>query len=235
MLKTPNNHNMTFKIFLLIAFTAMISCDFSKATEEKVSSNITQDTVPTVKIGPQEWMISNLDVVTFNNGDTILEAKKYENWIEASNEKKAAWCYYGNDPKLGEKYGKMYNFYAVNDPRGIAPNGYHLPSKTELDRLISYLGGDKIAGKKLKSTDSWYDNGNGTNESGFSGLAGGYTFDYGEHGDLGGNGNWWSSSEDSLGVFVYSLVNNSDEIHFSQGNKGDGYSVRCIKNSTSSD
>ncbi len=128
-----------------------------------------EDTITTVKIGTQEWTTKNLDVVTFRNGDTIPEAQTVEEWVEDREKGQAAWSYQANLPEYGQKYGKLYNWYAVNDPRGLAPKGYHVPTKADWDSLVSYLGGEEIAGKKLKSTEGWREEGNGTNGSGFSG------------------------------------------------------------------
>ncbi len=82
-----------------------------------------------VKIGNQVWTSKNLDVEQFNNGDKIPEAKTNEEWNLANKNKTSAWCYYDNDNKNGMKYGKLYNWYAITDPRGIAPKGWHIPSK----------------------------------------------------------------------------------------------------------
>ena len=132
----------------------------------------------TITIGTQVWMTKNLDVATFRNGDPIPQAKTDEEWEKAGENQQPAWCYYDNDPANGAKYGKLYNWYAVNDSRGLAPVGYHIPSDAEWTILTDFLGGEKVAGTKMKSTDFWADyegnSGNGTNESGFSGLPGGY-------------------------------------------------------------
>ena len=134
----------------------------------------------TITIGTQVWMTKNLDVATFRNGDPIPQAKTNEEWEKAGENQQPAWCYYDNDPANGAKYGKLYNWYAVNDSRGLAPSGYHIPSDAEWTILTDFLGGEKVAGTKMKSTDFWADyegnSGNGTNESGFSGLPGGYRY-----------------------------------------------------------
>jgi uncharacterized protein (TIGR02145 family) len=106
-----------------------------------------------VKIGTQTWMAENLNVSTFRNGDLIPEAKTKEEWEKAGKEGKPAWCYYDNDPKNGAKYGKLYNWYAVNDHRGLAPAGWHVPTDTEWTTLGDQLGSDP--GKKMKSTSGW--------------------------------------------------------------------------------
>jgi uncharacterized protein (TIGR02145 family) len=106
-----------------------------------------------VKIGTQTWMVENLNVSTFRNGDPIPEAKTNEEWEKAGKNKQPAWCYYENDPKNGAKYGKLYNWYAVSDPRGLAPVGWHVPTDAEWTLLSDFLGYDN--GKKMKSTSGW--------------------------------------------------------------------------------
>ena len=108
-------------------------------------------------IGTQVWMTKNLDVSIFRNGDVIPQASSDEAWKAAGENKQPAWCYYDNDPKNGAKYGKLYNWYAVNDPRGLAPEGYHIPTDAEWTVLTDYLGGESIAGKKMKATSGWAD------------------------------------------------------------------------------
>ena len=90
----------------------------------------------TVTIGSQEWMNTNLDVVSFRNGDPIPQVKSKEDWELARNLEQPAWCYYNNDPKPGEKYGKLYNPSALNDSRGLAPEGWHIPSHKEFNLLL---------------------------------------------------------------------------------------------------
>jgi uncharacterized protein (TIGR02145 family) len=130
-----------------------------KPTPKPVVSNNTANQVTqtgsykSIKIGNQTWMAENLNVSTFRNGDLIPEAKSEEEWKIAGKNKQTAWCYYDNDPKNGAKYGKLYNWYAVNDPRGLAPAGWHIPSDAEWTTLGDQLGSDP--GKKMKSTSGW--------------------------------------------------------------------------------
>ena len=120
-------------------------------------------TQQSIKIGNQEWMKMNLNVVTFRNGDTIPLAKTNEEWENAGENGQPAWCYYENNAQNGEKYGKLYNWYAVNDPRGLAPSGWHVASDKEWKVLTDFIGGEKMTGKKLKSKNGWNDyNGKGT-------------------------------------------------------------------------
>ncbi len=117
--------------------------------------NSNAQTIKTVNIGKQVWTIQNLSVNRFRNGDIIPLAKTAADWESAGNAKKPAWCYYESSAENGIKYGKLYNWYAVHDARGLAPVGYHIPSDAEWTVLTNYLGGDKIACNKMKSSTGW--------------------------------------------------------------------------------
>ena len=108
-----------------------------------------------IKIGTQTWSTKNLDVSKFRNGEAIPLAKTNAEWELAGQNQQPAWCYYENKGENGTKYGKLYNWFAVMDARGLAPNGYHIPSDAEWTILTDYLGGDSIAGAKMKSTSGW--------------------------------------------------------------------------------
>ena len=198
---------------------------------------------PLVIIGTQTWTTKNLDVPTYRNGDVIPQVMDYNAW---GNLTTGAWCYSGNGTANGTTYGKLYNWFAVNDPRGLAPNGFHIPTDAEWTILGDYLGGEITAGKEMKSFSGWYYyyingnvsspiNGNGTNRSGFKGLPGDYRY---SNGDFFGNspstyctkGFWWSSSEGSTsGVWCRYLSNNEDVLGRSSPNARSGFSIRCIK------
>lgn len=189
-----------------------------------------QAQVPTVTIGKQVWMTKNLDVATFRNGAPIPQAKTNEEWKKAGENKQPAWCYFDNDPANGAKYGKLYNWYAVNDKRGLAPVGYHIPSDAEWTQLKDYLGGENAAGTKMKSTSGWQANGNGTNSSGFSGLPGGYRVLKGSFLKIGSRGFWWSSTEASTnGAWYRYLVDDDGGVYRYGGLREDGFSVRCLR------
>jgi uncharacterized protein (TIGR02145 family) len=195
-----------------------------------ISSCAQNETKGEVKIGNQIWSDTNLDVEKFNNGDEIPEAKTNEEWNLASKNKTSAWCYYDNDKKNGLKYAKLYNWYAITDPRGIVPKGWHIPSEEEWKKLSSYLGGESIAGNKMKSTSGWDVSGEGNNESKFNGLPGGFRFDYGEFGNITGLGNFWSTTESPLSnIEVLTLDYGTSTTSFTPFGKGFGMSVRCIK------
>ena len=185
----------------------------------------------TVTIGTQVWMTKNLDVATFRNGDPIPEAKTAEEWEKAGENQQPAWCYYNNDPANGAKYGKLYNWYAVNDSRGIAPAGYHIPSDAEWTKLNDFLGGEKVADTKMKSKSGWAENGNGTNTSGFSGLPGGHCSYNGSFFDVGEDGFWWSSTENftCLGGIRKLYYDQPDIVYRNLYNERNGFSVRCLR------
>jgi uncharacterized protein (TIGR02145 family) len=191
----------------------------------------------TVTIGTQVWMSENLSIEIFRNGDPIPEAKTSEEWIKAGENEKPAWCYYDNDPANGKKYGKLYNWYAVNDSRGLAPTGWHIPSDSEWTQLTDYLGGEVEAGSKMKNTSEWFNNGNGTNESGFSGLpSGNRSTTFAIFSRIGENCIWWSSSlfvtEEGYSpgdVWVRNLDYSQNNVIREYVYKDEGFSVRCIK------
>ena len=186
-----------------------------------------------ITIGKQTWTSKNLDVSTFRNGEAIPEAKNAKQWVKAGKNTTAAFCYYNFDSKNGKVYGKLYNWFAVNDSRGLAPKGYHIPSDAEWTILTEFLGGRDIAGKKMKSKDGWSDDGNGDNSSGFNGLPGGYCGYNGYFSNRSGNGYWWSSSEDSTTnasvAWFRGLDNYYTPVLRNGNSENDGFSVRCLR------
>ena len=195
-------------------------------------------TSSSVKIGEQEWMTENLNLDHFENGDIIPEAKTGEEWGKAGENKQPAWCYYDNDISNGEKYGKLYNFYAVSDPRGLAPKGWHLPTDAEWTNLKNYLtanGHNGTEGTALKATSGWDDkvdgtSGNGTDDYGWLGLPGGGRSFNGHFNTIGSFGYWWSSSQASTGLAWYrSLLYYFGFVSSYFTNKRDGFSVRCLR------
>jgi uncharacterized protein (TIGR02145 family) len=96
----------------------------------------------------QTWMLNNLNVSRFRNGDPIMEARTDTEWINAYNNRVPAWCYYNNDPEY-RLFGKLYNIHAVMDYRGLAPEKFHIPNDNEWDMLVNYVGDQSTAGEKL--------------------------------------------------------------------------------------
>jgi uncharacterized protein (TIGR02145 family) len=203
-------------------------------TEQTIIDNreyINNVVYPEVIIGQQIWMSKNLDISHFRNGDSIPEAKTNEEWKKAGSNGEPAWCYYNNEPSNGVIYGKLYNWYAVNDSRGLAPEGWHAPSNSEWSILIDFLGGDKIAGLKLKSSSGWAANGNGNNTIGFKGLPGGYRFTDCKFSYIGCYGYFWSANYyNSQNAWFNLLLFNLKVLDRGNYSKSVGFSVRCIKN-----
>jgi len=184
----------------------------------------------TVVIGTQTWMAENLNTVKFQNGDPIPEAKSDDEWLQAAENEQPAWCYFNNDKVYEGKFGRLYNWYALNDPRGLAPRGYSVPNNYDWDILINFMGGIDNMGLKLKSTKGWFNSGNGTNSVGFNGLPGGFRYSVGTYGEIGNYGFWWSSSSDNdpHSAWVFGLNTSTNSIQFSNWKAG-GMSIRCIK------
>ena len=211
-------------------FTAgFLLAAYGKANDKTESPN-PADSVPEIIIGTQTWAAKNLDVSTFRNGVSIPEAKTKEEWLNAGAEGKPAWCYPDNDPDMGKKYGKLYNWYAVNDPRGLPPEGWHVASEAEWTTLTDHLGGERDAGTKMKAASGWNEADTSISRSGFAGLPGGWRSDLADFFDLGSGGYWWSSAEYSADSawshYLYSENTAEDRYYYS---KRLGMSVRCLK------
>lgn len=174
----------------------------------------------TIKIDTQEWATEDLEVTKFRNGEDIPLVKDNDEWIHMDS---AAYC-------ITPDGNYLYNWYAVNDPRGLAPEGFHVPSDDEWTQLTEFLGGKDVSGNELKTTD-W----DGTNSSGFSALPGGYRkASNGLFYGLGDNGNWWSSSPYFSYSWAWARHLNVENSHVYQNfyNFKNGFSVRCIKTQT---
>ena len=182
-----------------------------------------------VVIGNQIWTCSNLDVTTFRNGEVIPQITDPTAWLNSTT---PAWCYYDNDPANGAIYGKLYNWHAVRDPRGLAPNGYHIPTDAEWTTLTDYLGGLNVAGGKMKKVSTLWTSPNtdATNSSCFTGLPGGVRSHTGSYNYINSNGFWWSSTEYNVGdAWFRAMYNNSGIVGRDHDDKGSGVSVRLVK------
>jgi uncharacterized protein (TIGR02145 family) len=187
-----------------------------------------------VQIYNQIWMCSNLDVVTYRNGDTIPEVKDSKEW---TNTKSGAWCYYNNDPAMGAIYGKLYNWKAVIDLRGLAPEGWHIAADSDWIELEHNLGGANVAGGKLKLNGT-RENGNGlwyapntdaTNESGFTALPAGIRLYDGTFLNVGYDTYWWLIDIPPYTSW-YRRVNDYNGLIEKGSYMGEnGFSVRCVK------
>ena len=192
-------------------------------------TDIDGNTYIAVQIGDQLWMVENLKVTHYNNGDEIPTGLSNSDW---SNTTSGAVAVYDNNESNSDTYGRLYNWYAVDDARGICPEGWHVPTDSEFTVLTDYLGGTSIAGGKMKETgtEHWNSPNTGaTNESGFTGLpAGDRSNNGGYYYYMGNSGYFWSSSEVSSSSAWYRLLYyNSSDVYRNSDSKQGGFSVRC--------
>ena len=198
--------------------------------------------LPQVTICSQTWATRNLDVTTYSDGTIIPQVTDPTAWANLTT---GAWCYYNNDPANGAVYGKLYNWYAtagiydaasLANPalrKKLAPTGWHVPTDAEWTTLTTCLGGETIAGGKMKETGTahWQSpNQDATNSSGFTGLPGGCRNNDGTFDGIGDGGNWWSSSENFTTFAWYRYLNYSAGFASRYvSNKEFGFSVRCLR------
>lgn len=186
------------------------------------------NTYPTITIGKQVWMAENLKVTHYRNGDAIPNETKSKTWAGLST---GAYCWYDNYKTTNKKFGALYNWYAVDDSRGLCPEGWHVPTHVEWTTLTTYLGGT-IAGGKMKTTSKFWTSPNtdATNSTGFTGLPGGGRSNGGTFGDVGDVGYWWSSTErSSSSVWYHGLGYSDGSLSVGNGSKRLGFSVRCLR------
>lgn len=177
-----------------------------------------------IQIGSQVWMNQNLNINNFKNGDIIPEIQSIEGWIAAGENEKPACCNYNNETYKGIIYGKLYNWYALNDIRGLAPKGWKIPSDEDWNQLIDFLGGWEIAGKKIKDSSILQ------SSLGFNGVHGGARDSLAQFFNIIDYSYWWTSTENSNYTANYRSINkNSDSILRNFAIKSFGFSVRCIK------
>lgn len=221
------NSESTFLALTVSCLLILSSCNVRKIVLEDEK---------TVSIDLQEWSTKNMNTAFFRNGDSIPEAKTDDEWKKAAIEGKPAWCYFSNDKKNGKKYGKLYNWYAIKDPRGICPEGWHIPSESEWNSFVRQLGQD--AGTKLKSRNGWKDSGNGNDSINFSTLPAGIRYHSGMFDDLNTDAYFWTSSEKDKSWFGNKAASGKilsytesivDENHIIGFWKGTGMSVRCAR------
>lgn len=203
-------------------------------TDEENNKSLLDDSQPNiyreVQIGKQVWMAENLNVENFLNGEPIPYIESDEEWLNAFLTYKPGWCYYNNDPANGDKYGKLYNYHALSDPRGLAPKGWRIPYEKDWLELANYLGGLAVAGDKLKSIEGWKNDKNGTNETGFTALPCGYRYGFGLFEQMGASISFWSATyRDEMYIWNPGISYNSSELYMNVSTAGHGFSVRCIK------
>jgi uncharacterized protein (TIGR02145 family) len=235
----PSGFNTIYTTFEsltpLTTTTSSSSTTTTTTTIAPSTTTTTTTTVPLVTICSQIWTLENLDVETYRNGDVIPQVTDPIAWENLTT---GAWCYYNNDSANGPIYGKLYNWYAVTDPRGLAPIGYHVPTDAEFETLIvTCLGGETVAGGKMKSTGTtlWNSpNTDATNSSGFTGLpAGSRNYD-GQFLSINDSAVWWTSTPNvppgnPLTARSKYVVSNFGFAYNLNTTKTTGLSVRLIK------
>jgi uncharacterized protein (TIGR02145 family) len=220
--------------YTMVIFLMSLSISFKSIAQE--SSELVKDVdgniYKTVRIGTQIWMAESLKTTKYSNGDSIGTTIPGTLDISGESIPKYQWAYDGNESNV-ETYGRLYTWYAATDSRNICPTGWHVPTDTEWSTITTYLVGESVSGGKLKETGitHWKSPNTGaTNESGFTALPGGYRYGSGTFYDIGGTGNWWSSTEVSTNnAWCYTIYNNLRNVNKHYGKKTNDLSVRCVK------
>jgi uncharacterized protein (TIGR02145 family) len=211
---------------ILIFLTSSCKKNFIIAPE--TVTDIDGNVYHTVVIGTQVWLVENLKTTRYNNGDSITKLSGQSQWTSIA---RGAYCDKNNDPNFSETYGRLYNWYAVNDTRKLAPTGWHVPTDIEWTGLVNREGGLLVAGGYLKESGllHWPNpNVGADNRSGFTALPSGYRDDLGEFNPL-ASGYWWSSTETGFGAWSYNMSYVSAGIVRADAGQNYGYAVRCIK------
>ncbi len=184
-----------------------------------------------VSIGGQIWMSENLKTSRYNNGDLIPIVTDNAAWSALTT---GGRSWYVNDSTTYENpYGNLYNWHAVADSRGLCPTGWHVPTDAEWTTLTTYLGGESVAGSKMKTIGTTYwnsPNTGATNESGFSALPGGYRFSDGSFGNIRNNAFFWSANEyNNNYAWFRTLYSSNGNVYRDLNSKSLGASVRCLR------
>ncbi len=177
------------------------------------------------EIGDQCWFAENLRSTDYTNGDAIPASA---NWGSTTD---GAQAVYDGDENNAFTFGRLYNWHAVEDARGLCPSGWHVPDDTEWQALIDAIGAQGAL--QLKATSGWTVGPNGTDDHGFDGRPAGKRSTNGVYANLGALATWWSATPNDNGgdAHVFSLIDNSDEVYSQQGiSRQQGRSIRCLKN-----
>jgi uncharacterized protein (TIGR02145 family) len=247
------NTTMRKAINILLIFGFTISILFQSCTKDSdgngtpvnpgTVTDASGNTYPTVTIGTQVWMAENLRTTKYRDGSNIPVVTSGTTWANNSNNgnplQQPMMCWYNNDQATytANKFGALYNWYAINPAtngnKNVCPIGWHVPTNAEWTTLTTFLGGESVAGGKMKSTGTQYwlsPNRDATNSSGWSGLPGGYRFNNGTFNFIGLQGYWWSSTESSTNYawsrglgYGYGVVDRGNNA------RTYGFSVRCVR------
>jgi uncharacterized protein (TIGR02145 family) len=215
---------------ILASMFLMFATSCKKSTKpENIVEDIDGNQYHTVTIGSQVWMVENLRVTHYRNGDPILNYSDPVGW---SNQTAGAYCNYNNELGNAATYGRIYNWYVVSESRNICPEGWHIPSEAEWNQMVNYLGGNVAAVNAIKQTGSayWGNNNPGTNSSGFSALPGGVRSSSGNFSELNNKAAWWVTCEICINNGKLTYINSADnKVYNSGASKKSGCSIRLIK------
>ncbi len=201
--------------------------------EDSVQTNTVKDidgnNYKTVTIGTQVWLAENLKTNKFNDGTAIPLISDPIAWIGRNT---PAYCWYDNNAANKSVYGALYNWHTVNTGK-LCPKGWHVPTDSEWTTMSNYLGGESIAGGKLKETGTshWVSpNSGATNTTGFTALPGGW-LGSGSFNGITNYGYWWSSKEDLATGYAWAWHTGYDNIfnYKDFSGKENGLSVRCLR------
>ncbi|MBW6502346.1 MAG: fibrobacter succinogenes major paralogous domain-containing protein [Bacteroidales bacterium] len=221
---------VAIRLFVASIIFLIIIAGCKKKEDSITVTDIDGNIYKTVTIGSQVWLKENLRTTKYSNGDPIPEVTIDAQWMIFAS---GAYCNYNNDPGFTDPYGLLYNWHAVKDPRNICPSGWHVPSDSEWTTLIDFLGGEDVAGGKLKEkgTAHWISPNTGATDSyGFTALPSGYRF-AGDFNQPGYYAVWWTSTQKNLNdAWIITLINSKTQSYLENAYKTDGLSVRCLKN-----
>lgn len=228
-----NRRKNTGYAILMLLMNAITLFSVPLHASDDSMRDIDGNSYQTITAGKQTWTAENLNVSRYRNGEPVRHAATREEWLDAAAKGEGAWCYFSNDPANGKIFGRLYNWYAVSDPRGLAPKGWHVPTDREWSILTALLGGEAVAGGKMKEAGRslWRTpNEAATNSSGFSALPGGLrgidgVFAFGAE-----SAYFWTSAEHSPMLGWYRVLNYHVATVVRSGEeKIDGMSVRCVR------
>ena len=232
------------KIALITLLISLVLIGGCKKDEKSTTTNaviLTDNSVvdvdgnkyKTVKIGGQTWMAENLKTKKYSNGDVIIKVTDSVQWSGLAS---GAYCIYGNSSNLDQinTYGLLYNWYVVYDNRNVCPTGWHVPADAEWTVLVDYLGGEELAGGKLKEVDTthWANPNNGaTDEKGFKALPAGVRHFKGVYFDVKKGTQYWSSTMSTTVnmAWMRQIFGGNPELNRDVDDKKYGMSIRCVK------
>jgi uncharacterized protein (TIGR02145 family) len=223
-------------LFLTLALILVFDLGCNK-DENYTVKDIDGNVYTTVTIWNQVWMVENLKTSRYRNGDPVDSITDVMQWLNSTS---GAWCCYNNNPLNGDRFGYLYNWYAVNDSRNLAPEGWHVATNEEWTILTDNLGGADHAGSKLKAagirsgTDDdsalcFADNEDATNVTGFTAYPGGRLDATGQWMGAGESGFWWTSTQSGPDAFMHHLDCGSISVGSGGAMMNNGFYVRCVK------